>query len=146
MRTNGRRVRITKSETTMTLRAQSALLLVAIFLLGGLVGGVLVGTIAGDRHERRERFGHRGGFVEHMENVIDPVNDEQRVVIRPILERIDSLHHATLKQAHHTVRASFDTLMAQLAPHLKPDQLERLRTEHRRMDRHGPPPPRGRRR
>ena len=130
----------------MTLRAQSALLLVTIFLLGGLVGGILIGTIAGDRHERREKFGRRGGFVEHMESVIDPVDEEQRRAIRPILERTDSLHHATLRHAHNTMRASFDTLLAQLAPHLEADQLERLRNEHRRMERNGPPgPPRRRR-
>lgn len=126
----------------MTPRTRSIAIVVMTLMVGMILGGVIVGALSMHRVREMRDIGRPGGFVAHMEELIAPADSAQRRAIRPLLERTDQRNRAIVDGARHQMEMAFDTMITELAPHLTPAQMERLRDElqHRR-DGHGPPPP-----
>ena len=124
----------------MTPQVKSILILLGTFIIGGLLGGTVVGMISGNRVEQRKDIRGPGGFVRHMERIIDIKDSAQHAAVHPILEKTNRKHRAIFKAAADDVKQTFDTMLVELEPYLEPDQLERLEKEHQMMQKKGQPP------
>ena len=134
----------------MTTQAKSILILLGTLIIGGVIGGAAVGMISQDRREKRDEIRGPGGFIRHMERIIDIRDSAQHAAVHPILAKADERNREILKSARHQMKAVFDTMLVELAPLLSAGQMESLRREQHNMKkkRKGPPngmdgPPRG---
>ena len=125
----------------MNTKVKSILILLGTLLIGGVLGGTVVGVISQNRQEKREKMRGPGGFVRHMERVIGIEDSAQHAAVHPILEAADRRNWELLKIARQEMRASFDTMLVELSPHLRADQLENLKREREQMKKRmkGPP-------
>ena len=121
----------------MRIETKSAVILLATFLLGGLVGLLATGAIAQRRasriHELRER-----GFAMQFERLIEPRDEAQREAIRAVLSAASERNREIMKGAHEEIRASLEEMREELEPLLDEDQRERLEAAAKRF-RRGPP-------
>jgi hypothetical protein len=135
---------------------KAGLMLFATFVLGGVAGALGAGAIAQRRlgPPRPPRDGGPPmGFVEMVEDILQPHDSVQRTTVRPLLEMADRRNRSIVDGARLSMRASLDSLRVSLAPILDPEQLEAFDEMVRRQgsDRRGPPglegrggpPPRG---
>lgn len=129
----------------MNTRAKSIAIILSTLIVGGVLGGVIVGTISSQRsrefHHMLRDVRRPGGFVERFEGVIEPRDAAQRDAIMPILEAAEEKNRAAIRQAHETIRSGFDSMMTALSPHLDASQRARLEEEFERMKNmpHHPP-------
>ncbi len=104
-----------------------AWLLLGVTLLLGIAIGVLSGGALQERRLARMNDMRRpGGFTAHVQDVIQPTSDSQWARIRPIVEAA-AMQNVGMRRMHDSVmRATLDTLRAQLNPMLDERQRERL--------------------
>lgn len=117
----------------MNTRIKSISILVGTLLTGAILGGVIVGLVARDRSGKIQHIHRPGGFVEHMQHVIQPTDDEQWEQIRPVIEGTGSRHRQIITDAHAALKGSFDSMVVSLEPLLGAEQIQRLKDEHVRM-------------
>lgn len=98
------------------------------FLLGLLVGGLLVGTLVYHRVSDLARLRTQTGFVEQMMDTIEPTDADQRAAIRPILTATGQTVERTLTHSRDSLRTELQHMREALAPHLTPEQADRLTT------------------
>ena len=125
----------------------------ALLLLGTLVVGVALGALgAGALRPRLEtrrppprgddRGRGTGGFAAHMLEVIAPRDSTQGARVRVIVERAATRNRAHIEDLNHSLRASVDSMRAELAPFLSSDQRDRLeRATNQLPPVRGPGPP-----
>lgn len=128
----------------MTVQLKTALVLLGTFLLGGVLGALLLGSIRGERESARHEMGRPAGGARHLvERVIRPRDEEQREAIRGVLLKWRERHRALLSETHLQLRQGFDSMRAELDPLLEEDQRQRLARESERLERRalrgGPP-------
>ena len=104
-----------------------AWLLLGVTLLLGIAIGVLSGGALQERRLARVNDMRRpGGFTEHVHEVIQPTSDAQWARIRPIVEAA-ALQNAAMRRMHDSaMRATLDSMKAQVSPLLDERQRERL--------------------
>lgn len=131
-----------------------AWLLLGVTLLLGVCLGVLGGGALQERRMARVNDIRRpGGFVEHVQRVIQPTSDSQWAKIRPLVEAA-AMRNANMRRIHDSaMRAALDSLRAELNPILDERQRERLARfvpgrpggppGGRGVSEDGPPRPRG---
>ena len=129
----------------MNTRIKSISILVGTLLTGAILGGVIVGLVARDRSGQIRHIHRPGGFVEHMQHVIQPTSDEQWEKIRPVIEGTGSRHREIITGAHVALKGSFDSMIVALEPLLEPAQAQRLKDEHVRMQKKSKRKKKGRR-
>ena len=122
-----------------------AWLLLGVTLLLGIAIGVLgAGALQERRFARVLDIRRPGGFIEHVQQVIQPTSDAQWAQIRPIVEATAE-ENAGIRRMHDSaMRATLDSLRARVNPLLDERQRERLaRFVPGRPGRPGGPPRRG---
>jgi hypothetical protein len=112
----------------VTIDAKSSLILFATLLLGIAIGALGAGALFHHRGGHLRELRHPGGFVQHMERIIQPRDEAQREAIRPILEETDRLHWSIMDSTHARMMTEMESLRERLAPHLDEAQRERLAT------------------
>ncbi len=122
---------------TMRIETKSALILLATFLIGGLVGVLTAGAIAQRRASRVAELRERG-FAMHLERIIQPRDEAQREAIRTILSAAAKRNLATMTDAREEIRSSLEEMREELDPLLDEEQRERVDEAVKRF-RHGPP-------
>lgn len=102
-------------------------LLLGVTLLLGICLGVLGGGALQERRLARVNDIRRpGGFIEHMQAMIQPTSDAQWAKIRPLIEAT-ALQNAGMRRMHDSaMRSALDSLRAVLNPLLDDRQRERL--------------------
>src|SRR6478735_4165200 len=102
----------------MQATVKAGLMLVATFVLGGVAGALGAGAIA----QRRlgppppPRDGRPPmGFVELVEDILQPHDAAQRATVRPLLETADRRNRSIVDGARLSMRASLDSLRVSLA-------------------------------
>ena len=110
----------------MNARKKSALLLLATLVIGGLVGAVITGAVVNNRLDQLRGLRERGGFSERIEQVIQPTDAAQEAEIRAVLGASHERFEAMRRRHREEFSAHRDTLRADLAPLLTPDQQARL--------------------
>ena len=121
----------------MRIETKSALILLATFLIGGLVGVLATGAIAQRRVSRVADLRERG-FEMQLERIIEPRDEAQREAIRAILSTAAKRNRATMEGAREEIRSSLEEMREELDPLLDEDQRERLDEAAKRF-RRGPP-------
>lgn len=117
---------MTDSSSSTRALWKSALLLLGTFVLGGLLGGLLVGTVVQNRVDTIRSLRTADGFVERTIDLLEPTDAAQRDTLRPLLrEAGEDIEHIT-DRARTDLRATLDTLWRSVQPHLTPDQRARL--------------------
>jgi uncharacterized membrane protein len=109
-----------------------ALLLLGTFVLGGLIGGLLVGAVVKNRVETIRSLRTADGFTEHMLNAIEPTS-AQRDTLRPLLREAGTDIEQMTRQTRTQMRARVDTLWQDMRPHLTPEQRRALRRMRQRF-------------
>lgn len=120
-------------------RLKPALALLGTFLLGMLVGALILSALTRHRVERIRAMRTPAGFVERMERVIQPESEAQRAAIRPLLEEAGADVHRITRSSRQELRATLRELRADLAPLLTEEQQARL-ARRGGFGRRGPPP------
>jgi hypothetical protein len=117
----------------MTTATKSALLLAATLAVGVLLG--LLGASSLERTRRRPPGppAEGGGLVRHMLEVIQPRDSAQRAAIEPVLERAAARNRDVIRGVNERMRASIDSMRAELLPILDEDQRGRLDEAARRL-------------
>ncbi len=138
----------------MKARTKSALLLLATLTVGVLIGALGASALLNQRLDQLRALRERGGFTERMEEIIQPKDEAQRAAIHAVLERTHERYMLSRRQFFAELAAGRDSLQAELAPLLTPEQQARLdewfardqlRRGRGRSDRRPPsgrPPPR----
>ena len=119
--------------------SRSTLVLAGTFAVGAIFGVLLVGAIGQIRGARLDRVGRPGGFVEHMERVIRPRDEEQRAALRPILQRTERRNEQIMRGSNDQLRDALDEMLVELGDLIDDEQRRRLEE----MPRRPPPPPAG---
>lgn len=131
--------------------SRTAALVLLVTLLTGMVIGVL-GVGALSRYLMRfEPPRYRppapaGAFQEHMLRVIEPRDSVQEAKVRVVLERTADRNRTLIQNLNVSLKASVDSMRAEVAPLLTADQRERLERATDRLPpvrEPGGPPPRG---
>lgn len=102
------------------------LLLVVTLCLGIAIGVLGAGAMQGRRALRVSDMRRPGGFIENVQEVIQPVSDSQWNLIRPIVEATAQENASRRRMHDSTMRSSLESLKAQLAPLLNDAQRDRL--------------------
>ena len=137
---------------TVNTYPRPTLILFGTLLLGVLLGAVLTSNLAHYRDTQQAKLHQRGGFIQHMEGIIQPRDPAQRAAIRPYLDATARRKGDILRDAHRGQRLVLLQMSEDLAPLLDADQERRLNemyirpnTAPRRhpppLPRHGPHPP-----
>jgi len=127
----------------MSTKAMSALILLGTLVLGGVLGMFASGALARHRRESLERLRGPGGFVEHMERVLEPRDETQRAALRPFLEAADLRNREIIRQAEEEMRVALRTMNERVDSLLDADQRARLGDVVERFRPLSPPPGRG---
>ncbi len=135
----------------MKARTKSALLLLATLGVGVLIGALAASAVLNLRLDQLRALRERGGFTQRVEEVIQPQDEAQREAIHAVLERSHNRFRRAQQRFFAEFSANRDSLRAELAPLLTPDQQARLdewfardrrgRRERGRSDRDRRPPP-----
>lgn len=124
-------------------QAKAAAWIAATFVVGTAFGMVLNGALSKQSvapapiARPQGEQGPPMGFVDEMERLIQPHDDNQREQLRPFLERTDNANRTIVDGARIAMRAALDSLRANVAPLLDDQQRQRL------ADFGGPPEGRG---
>lgn len=118
----------------MSARARAALALAATLLLGMLLGVLLGGFVQQLREGVLAGARGRGGFVDHMMQIIEPHDEAQEAQLRPLLRGVEDRNEEIARRAGDDMRAALDQLLIDLEPLLDDEQMERMRDFARRPD------------
>ena len=122
----------------MQTRTKSAFLLLAVLVLGMVIGILLSGVMLNRRMDRIARLRTAPGIIRLVERAVEPESEEQRAAIREIMEDAAPRFAETFQRTQEEMGALSDSVMSELEAVLTPAQLEDLR-EHMLMRRGRPP-------
>ena len=125
----------------MTARTKSALVLAATLLIGMILGALLFGAVQRHRFENALRLARPDRFAASVEQIVRPVDAEQRRALRRVLEAFHVQMRSNRVEAAERMRAQLDSLQTRLSALLDDDQMARLQEHvrrHRRVLRRGP--------
>ncbi len=115
-------------------------ILAATLLLGIVLGVLGAGALANARALKIEGARGPGGFVNHMEEIIQPTA-EQTAAVRPLLEGFDQQNREIIQGADQELRDVIESMRTELEPLLTDEQNRRLEEFSRRpRPRPGGPP------
>ncbi len=117
----------------MTANSKSLILLAATLVVGFALGLFADATLVRTRRDRIGQIRRPPGFVDHLEQVIQPHNNAQRDSIRPVLQHVAEQNAQAVRDANLRLRAVLDSMRATLAPMLDAPQRDRLAAELDRM-------------
>jgi hypothetical protein len=122
----------------MQARTKSAFLLLAVLVLGIVIGMLVSGVLHNRRMDRIARIRTGPGIVQLVERAVQPESEEQRAQIREIMENAAPRFAETFQRTQEEMRTLSDSVMSELEGVLTPEQLENLE-EHLLMRRGRPP-------
>lgn len=105
---------------------KAGLWLVATFAVGTVFGMVLNGALARPGVRPIPPAGVSAGFVAEMERLIEPRDNQQRELLRPLLQHTDESNRAIVDGARIAMAAALDSLRIATAPLLDSAQRRRL--------------------
>ncbi|MBT6145269.1 MAG: hypothetical protein HN712_03960 [Gemmatimonadetes bacterium] len=126
----------------MTVQTKSAIILLATLLIGMVLGALLFGTVQRQRFQHALRLVRPDRFTASVEEVIRPVDDEQRRAVGRILQAFDLQMRADRQEKDEHMRTGLDSLQLQLSLLLDEEQVARLQehiVRHRQALRRPPP-------
>jgi hypothetical protein len=128
----------------MKIEWKAAAILLLTLVLGMALGAVLRTSWAARRADEIGGMRRPGGFVAHMQQVIQPKDSAQAAAILPALEYTAQRNDAIIRGARGQLKTELDSMRTLLAPLLDDGQRARLDQIGRMEDPFGPPGGRGR--
>lgn len=125
----------------MTASTKSVLMLFSTLLIGVLLGSLTTGAVNNHRMHNLAEMRSARGLAFYLEDVVQPVSEEQREAIRAVLEEAAPRFAETMVESRERMRELTDSVRAELDPLLTEDQRQRLE-ERMRIGRgmpHGSP-------
>lgn len=123
----------------MGTKQRSILLIISVFILGGLSGFFGRGIYDQARwkihRESRSQYPEKSRFVGFFLSVIKP-EPHQKSEILTVLERWDSSMKDLQLRYVNESQTGFRAMVEELSPHLKPQQLQSLKAALERFGRH----------
>lgn len=114
------------SERSKALR-KSLTILLATLLVGVLAGATITGAVVRKRLENVRSFTSSEGFVVQFTDVLEPLTEEQRTAIEPLISDAGDDIEDLIKLSRLELFLIVDGLQNDLEPHLTPEQLQRLK-------------------
>ena len=119
----------------MNVKLKTSIIIIITLLIGIVIGALGSGMIRKNIYKDRiTRFRKPEGFVNRIENIIEP-DSIQQVVIRTILLNHHKRIRVVSEQYHVEMKALIDSLKNELKPILTPEQQERLNERLQRRKR-----------
>ncbi|MEI6358482.1 MAG: hypothetical protein WCP53_15490 [Verrucomicrobiota bacterium] len=128
----------------MKIEWKAATILLLTLLLGTALGAVVRTSWATRRADAIGGMRRPGGFVAHMQQVIEPRDSAQARAILPALQHTAERNDAIIREARGQLKSELDSMRVLLAPLLDESQRSRLDEISRMEDPFGPPGGRGR--
>jgi hypothetical protein len=125
----------------MTASTKSVLMLFSTLLIGVLLGSLTTGAMNNRRMHNLAEMRSARGLAFYLEDVVQPVSEEQREAIRAVLEEAAPKFAETMMESRERMRELTDSVRAELDPLLTEEQRQRLE-ERMRIGRgtpHGSP-------
>ena len=125
----------------MTASTKSVLMLFSTLLIGVLLGSLTTGAVNNRRMHNLAEMRSARGLAFYLEDVVQPVSEEQREAIRAVLDEAAPKFAETMMESRERMRELTDSVRAELDPLLTEDQRQRLE-ERMRIGRgmpHGSP-------
>lgn len=125
----------------MKTKTKSLLALGGTLVIGMVLGGLLTFGIVRNRVHDLMELRYKGGFSEHLMEVIRP-SPEQEVVIQPLLESFGEEMESMHKQHREESKERLDDLKEALDEELDNKQMKRVNKWFMKMHRKRPGPKR----
>jgi hypothetical protein len=122
----------------MQTRTKSAFLLLAVLVLGMVIGILVSGVMHNRRMQRLARIRTGPGIAQLIERAVEPQSEEQRARIREVMKGAAPRFEQVFEHTQEELRALSDSVMAELEGILDPQQMEELE-RHMEMRRGAPP-------
>ena len=123
----------------MQTRTKSAFLLLAVLVLGMVIGILVGGVLHNRRMQRIARIRTGPGMEQLIERAVKPESEEQAARIREVMQVAAPRFADLFASTHQEMQALSDSVMSELEAILSPEQMVELR-RHLQMRR---PPPDG---
>lgn len=118
----------------MNSKQKYILSLLAVLIIGMILGILITGRIVNRRVDRLQEYFTEQGFGRQFMMVLDPT-PEQMDKIRPILRNYALKNHENMIQYRKGQAELMINLQKDLKPYLTPDQISRLEDLRNRWDR-----------
>jgi len=122
----------------MQTRTKSAFLLLAVLVLGMVIGILVSGVLHNRRMQSIARIRTGPGIEQFIERAVEPESEEQAARIREVMQVAAPRFAEVFASAHQEMQALSDSVMSELEAILSPEQMEELR-RHMEMRRGVPP-------
>ena len=110
----------------MRVETKTTIIIIAVLLIGIIIGFFGSGTYLRFQHHRRfERIREEGGLVALMGHIIQPDPDQEEEIYQILLDNTKKVREIS-EQHHLMLLKNLDSLKTELSPLLNPDQLERF--------------------
>ena len=123
----------------MQTRTKSAFLLLAVLVLGIVIGILVSGVLVNRRMERIAKLRTGPGIAQLIQRAVEPESEEQKARIREVIDAAAPRFAEVFQRAHEEMRLLSDSVMAELSGILSPAQMEDLR-RHMEIRRGAPLP------
>ncbi len=127
----------------MTTERRKAIVVIAVTLIVGILIGVLASGMFARHHYRgngrdfgKEHRGMRNGFAERIYKITQ-ADSLQRKQMKPIVEQTMASIDTLQKKTDGEVKALLDSMIINLKPLLKTDQISKLEMLSKNNDQHG---------
>ncbi len=114
------------SERGRALR-KSLTILLATLLVGVLAGATITGAVVRQRLEKVRSFTSSEGFVVQFTDVLEPLTEEQRAAIEPLISDAGDDIEDLIELSRLELFLIVEGLQNDLEPHLTSEQLQRLK-------------------
>jgi hypothetical protein len=121
----------------MQTRTKSAFLLLAVLVLGMVIGILVSGVLHNRRMQSIARIRTGPGMEQLIERAVEPESEEQAARIREVMQVAAPRFAEVFASAHQEMQALSDSVMSELEAILSPEQMEELR---RHMEMRRAPP------
>jgi hypothetical protein len=124
----------------MNVKLKSTIVIVSTLIIGMVLGSVITAAFIKNRaFDRIAELRHERGFVNRIERLIQP-EEEQKEKVREILALHFDKMHVLGEEMRINFKAMNDSLIKDLEPILHPEQIERFKKRMERMKRFEGPP------
>lgn len=119
----------------MSSKLKSILILTVTLLIGVIAGASITGAIVRERLSYVRSFAHSEGFAARFTELIEPLTEEQKVAVEPILQAAGGQVEARFQDSGKQVFAIIEQLEKDLSDILSQDQMDQLRAQRAKLRR-----------
>jgi hypothetical protein len=111
----------------MNAKTKSILIIIGSLFLGMVIGALSTGAVMNNRIETLQTMRMQDGLMRYLERVIEPIDENQQIEIRSILQRTSRKQIDLRRSVLEEHRILFSELRSELDDVLSPEQKDQLR-------------------